>query len=173
MKYFYITLVLFLLIMDKSNAQQITALDWTKTDCIGKSHHLFDLLNKGYLVITEYVMLDCQPCITAANSIEKMKISLDKLYRNKILYYTVGYNDKYSCTELLKWKSENNVSSTVLTNGFNEVSYYGGMGMPTFVILKGKDHRVIYTKKGVLNIKTIEKIIHNSMNSKTKEIIKK
>lgn len=46
------------------------------------------------------------------------------------------------------WATSQNILATaVFDKGSSDVSYYGGMGMPTIVVL-GKGHRVTYKKKG-------------------------
>lgn len=128
---------------------QTTAQDWTKNDCDGNPHHLFAELNAGQVIIIEYVMLDCAPCVTAANGLKAVYTNFNTSNPGKVKSYSIGFIDSYTCAELQSWKSSNNLShTTMLPNGASDVAYYGGMGMPTIVVLGGPYHKVFYKKLG-------------------------
>lgn len=128
---------------------QTTAQDWTKNDCDGNSHHLFAELNAGNVIILEYVMMDCAPCITAANGLKPVYNQFNSSHPGKVKSYSIGFTDTYTCTQLQNWKSTNNLShTTMFPTGASDVSYYGGMGMPTIVVVGGPFHKVFYKKQG-------------------------
>lgn len=128
---------------------QTTAQDWTKNDCDGNSHHLFAELNAGSVIILEYVMMDCAPCITAANGLKPIYNQFNSSHPGKVKSYSIGFSDTYTCTQLQNWKSTNNLShTTMFPTGASDVSYYGGMGMPTIVVVGGPFHKVFYKKQG-------------------------
>ena len=53
---------------------QTTALDFTLPDCDGVSHHLFDELDQGKVVILEFAMIpSCQPCISAGGVLQQIR----------------------------------------------------------------------------------------------------
>ena len=129
---------------------QTTAMDWTKTDCnSGTEHHLFDDLDNGFVIVQEYVMMNCTPCITGGNGLKTLVAPYNTTHPGKIKLYQTSYNNTTSCTTMNNWASTNNFTgSSVFTMGSTEVNYYGGMGMPTIVIMGGASHRVFYTKQG-------------------------
>lgn len=128
---------------------QTTAQDWTKNDCDGNPHHLFAELNAGEVIIIQYVMLECTPCTTAANGLKAVYNNFNTSHPGKVKSYSIAFNDTYTCAELQNWKTAYNLSHTTLfTNGSSDVAYYGGMGMPTIVVLGGPYHNVFYKKLG-------------------------
>jgi hypothetical protein len=62
--------------------------------------------------------------------------------------YTIGYDDNYTCTQINAWKNANNFTNTAFAGGGAQVSYYGGMGMPTIVVVGGPAHQVLYNNQG-------------------------
>jgi hypothetical protein len=146
MKYFILSCVL---LASLSLQAQTTAQDWTKNDCDGNPHHLFAELNAGQVIIVEYVMLDCAPCVTAANGLKAVYNNFNTSHPGKVKSYSIGFIDSYTCADLQSWKTTNNLShTTMFPNGASDVAYYGGMGMPTIVVLGGPYHKVFYKKLG-------------------------
>ncbi len=136
---------------------QTIASAWTKTDCAGTEHILFDDLDAGKAVIMEIIMpVDCAPCITAANLMEPVVASYNALYDNRVVWYTFGFDDSYSCTEMDAWKTDNAIPcDAVFTEGADLISYYGGMGMPTIVIAGRDTHGVYFNKFGFVPADTV------------------
>ncbi|HRP88412.1 MAG TPA: hypothetical protein PKX92_00090 [Edaphocola sp.] len=116
----------------------------------GKHIKLWNLLDSGYVIIHEYFMVDCRPCITAGKGLEKIVTSLKEKYPGKVYYFQTAYDNKTTAKQALKWVKENNFNpDAVFVKGANEVAFYGGMGMPTIVVLgDGKRHKGFYKKQG-------------------------
>lgn len=116
---------------------QTTAMDFHRMDCNGNMQHLFADLDAGNAVILEFFMNNCSPCVTAGSKLEAMKADLLAEYPGMIKAYTFGFTNSYSCTTVANWVSNNGFTSVPLDSGAAQVSYYGGFGMPTIVILGG------------------------------------
>lgn len=129
---------------------QTTAMDWTKTDCnSGTEHHLFSDLDNGFVIVQEYVMMNCMPCITGGNGLKALVAPYNSTHPGKIKLYQTSFNNTTDCTTMNNWASTNGFTgSSLFTMGSSEVNYYGGMGMPTIVIMGGASHRVFYIKQG-------------------------
>lgn len=156
MKYFLLAIIL-LGAASFSNAQT-TAEDFTKTDCESVEYNLFDALDTGSVVVMEIVMLDgCLPCITAAHLMEPVIDEYNLNYENRILWFTMGYNDSYSCDELIAWKNANEIGCDAqFVEGADQAEYYGGVGMPTIIIIGRNTHQVYYIKFGFIPSDTVE-----------------
>ncbi|MBX7204412.1 MAG: T9SS type A sorting domain-containing protein [Bacteroidia bacterium] len=128
---------------------QTTVQNFTKNDCNGNPHDLFAELNSGKVIILEYVMMNCAPCVTAGNGLKSIKADYAVSHPGKVELYAIGYDNSYTCADMNNWKNSNNLSShTVFTEGDSDVNYYGGMGMPTIVIAGGWGHQLFYKKLG-------------------------
>ncbi len=127
---------------------QTTALDFTADDCDGMPHNLFSELDAGNAVILELVMMGCQPCVDAAHSIT------DNVLPNvsdpaRVKYYSIGYTNSINCTQINNWKNTNGFTHQVFAGMSAQTTYYGGMGMPTIVVLGGgSSHGVYYAELG-------------------------
>lgn len=153
------TILAFALLLTCSLQAQITvAEDWSQVDCDGTDHNLFSTLDTGAVVVMEIVMLDgCMPCINTALLIGPVIDSYNALYENRIKYYTFGYNDTYSCDDLLAWKIENEITCHAqFVEGEEIGNYYGGMGMPTIVVVGRNTHQVYFNQFGFVHSDTIE-----------------
>ena len=116
---------------------QTTAMNFNRPDCNGNMRHLFDDLDAGNAVIIEFFMQSCSSCIEAGDALEAMKTDLLAQFPGKIKSYAIGYNNTYSCSSNANWVSSNSYTSIPMDSGATQVAYYGGMGMPTIVILGG------------------------------------
>ncbi len=123
---------------------QTTAMDFNRMDCNGNMQHLFADLDAGNAVILEFFMQNCTPCITAGNKLEPMKADLLAEFPGKIKSYAIGFNNSYTCQSNANWVANNGFTSIPMDSGAAQVAYYGGMGMPTIVILGGgTNHSVL------------------------------
>jgi hypothetical protein len=129
---------------------QTTAMDWTRTECVtGQSHHLFSELDSGYVVILEFVMMSCAPCIGASHGIDNIRAPFEQSHPGKVRAYAVGFTNSTTCAQMINWKTVNNITHKIFEKGAAEVTYYGGMGMPTIVVLGGgTQHKVYYSNQG-------------------------
>lgn len=126
---------------------QTTALDFTANDCDGTAHHLFADLEAGNAVIIDLVMMGCQPCVTASHGITDNVIP-NTSDPSRVKFYSIGYTNSINCTQIGAWKTTNGFMHPVFAGMSAQTTYYGGMGMPTIVILGGADHGVFHTQQG-------------------------
>ncbi len=68
--------ILFIFLYSASVYSQATAMDVEQNDCDGAYHHLFAELDAGNVIILDYVMLNCAPCILGTQSSGKHHGSL-------------------------------------------------------------------------------------------------
>lgn len=130
--------------MTISRAQ--TAMQLTGSDCNGVNHNLFSDLDSGRAVILFFFMDNCGSCPPPAQKIQSMTTNLLKRYPGKIKGYVMPYNNSTTCTATKSWVSNNNLSFYIpYDSGAVQVANYGGFGMPTVVLVGGKDHRVIFS----------------------------
>jgi hypothetical protein len=125
---------------------QTTAMDFNKRDCNGQSHHLFADLDSGKLAVLFYFMPSCGSCPPPAKKIQTLTNNLLKRYPGKIKAYAMPFNNTTKCTDVSDWVSSNYLNMYIpLDSGANQVAHYGGFGMPTVVLVGGKDHRVMFS----------------------------
>lgn len=127
---------------------QTTALDFTANDCNGISHSLFSELEAGNAVIIELVMMGCQPCVTASESITANVIP-NVSDASRVKFYSIGFTNNITCTQMNDWKNTNAFTHTVLAGMSAQTTHYGGMGMPTIAVVGGgSTHGVYYSEQG-------------------------
>lgn len=127
---------------------QTTALDFTANDCGGTPHTLFTELDEGYAVIIDLVMMGCAPCVTASHGITDNVIP-NTTDPGRVKFYSIGYTNSISCSQMNSWQGTNGFTHPVFAGMSAQTTYYGGMGMPTIVVLGGgSTHTVYYSEQG-------------------------
>lgn len=156
-------LLLFLCIAFIANVYaQTTAQDWTKIDCNGNKHHLYADLEAGKAVVLFFYMPNCGSCPPPAKKIQSMVSNVLKKYPDRVAGYVFPYKNAIQCPDVSSWVSGNGLSFfTPLDSGVSQLAYYGGFGMPTVVLLGGKNHRVMFSDVGFTNEDTT--IMRDSM----------
>jgi len=122
---------------------QTTAMDFMANDCNGVPQHLFADLDEGNAVILEFFMLNCGSCPVAGHKLEALKETLLTQYPGKIKSYSIGFSNSYTCTQISNWVTTNGFTSIPMSGGGAQVAHYGGMGMPTVVILGGGTEHLV------------------------------
>ena len=125
------------------SSAQTTGMDFFRTDCNGNMQHLFADLDSGNAVILEFFMLSCAPCVVAGNALEPLKSTLLTEFPGKIKSYAIGFSNTYTCSSINSWVTTNAFTSVPMDSGGLQVAYYGGMGMPTVVVLCGASHAIL------------------------------
>lgn len=126
-------------------------LRWSKKDLFkGREYDLYNQMDSGFVIVHEYVMMSCRPCITAGKGLEKIVNSLRKLHPGRIRYFQTVFEDETDAATMKKWVKDNGFTpDAVFIKGAKEVEFYGGMGMPTILVLGGgKRHKGYYKRLG-------------------------
>jgi hypothetical protein len=126
---------------------QTTGLDFTANDCDGAPHQLFADLDAGNAVIIDLVMMNCQPCVTASHGITDDVIP-NTSDPSRVKFYSIGYTNSITCSQMNTWKTTNGFTHPVFAGMSAQTTYYGGMGMPTVIVLGGGAHTVFYNELG-------------------------
>ena len=126
---------------------QITATDFTATDCNGNQHNLFDQLDSDKVVIIAWVM-PCSACVGPADEAYKQFQTFQGTHPGRVLYYVVDDYANSSCTDLKNWASSIGVTNpTALFSSLDiTMSDYGTDGMPKVVVLANATHRVLFNE---------------------------
>lgn len=123
-------------------------MDFDQADCDGVQHHLFSELDAGKVVVLDFIMLNCAPCIVATSSLEQIVKPYQSTHPGRVVIYSFGFLNAYTCPQLKAWVSNNDFTHTIFSGGEAQVNYYGGMGMPTFVVLGSNERKVYYNSYG-------------------------
>lgn len=126
---------------------QTTALDFTADDCAHVSHNLFSELDAGNAVILEFVMMGCQPCVTACTSLTN-DVLPNVSDPSRVKLYSIGFTNAITCLQMNDWKTTNGFTHSVFAGMSAQTTHYGGMGMPTIAVLGGSEHTVFYSQQG-------------------------
>ncbi len=74
------------------------------------------------------------------------------------------FNNSSSCSSVQSWISTNKLTMyTGLDSGKQQVAHYGGFGMPTVVLVGGRDHKVLFSTLGFSTSDTI--VMRDSMDA--------
>jgi hypothetical protein len=139
-------LVLSVLLAAQNLRAQTTGLDFTATDCDGTPHHLFAELDAGNVVVMDLVMMACSGCIVATQALSAQVVPTTN-DPSRVRFYSIGYEDPITCDQILAWRADHGWDHPVFAGMAEQAAYYGGMGMPTIIVL-GPDHAVYYLHLG-------------------------
>lgn len=141
-------LLLPILLAATTSHSQSVAMDFNMSDCDGNMHHLFSHLDSGYVVILEFFMTSCNPCIEAGQHLEELRNDLIAEHGNWIKFYHFAYSNSYDCSTVANWVDSYGFTSVPFDSGALQVAYYGGFGMPTIAVVAGSSHQVLFKKIG-------------------------
>lgn len=158
--------VLALLFNNELFSQTQTAVQFSGKDCNGVSQDLYADLDAGYIVFLHFFMPNCTMCPPSAKTLQSFGTNLMKNSSAKIKGYAMPFSQT-DCVNTSTWVSSNGLSLyTPYGSGASQLPSYGGFGMPTVVVVGGKDHRVLYSslsfsKKDTLMIRdSIYKVLN-------------
>jgi type IX secretion system substrate protein len=123
------------------------AMDFNQFDCAGAEHSLFSELDAGDVVLLEFAM-NCQACENARTALESVEAEFAESRPGKFRIYVMSYTNSTNCTKMSAWPVVKNHESPSFVGVADQLDYYGGFGMPTLVLVAGKDHKVIYNRTG-------------------------
>ncbi len=93
--------------------------------------------------------MNCGTCISAAYYMDEINLDYAASDPGKLKFFLIDWNASFTCASIISWAS--GLSCLTFLDGYDEFNYYGGMGMPTIVVLGGNDHHVYYNKLGYNN----------------------
>ena len=75
-------------------------------------------------------------------------MNVNDTYPDMVKGYAFPFNNSTTCTYASSWVTSNGLSFyTPMDSGADQVANYGGFGMPTVVLLGGRDHRMMYVSQ--------------------------
>ena len=160
------TLCLAIAFITSISSAQTTAMDFNMNDCNGTMHNLYSELDQEKVVILEFFMTNCNPCITAGNGLNTMRENLLVQYPGQVLFFQFPFNNSTNCTVVSDWVTSHGYNSVAFDSGAAQVAYYGGFGMPTVVVVAGSSYEVLYNELGFTTKDTqnIAMSIHDFFN---------
>ena len=155
MKKFYFLSFALSLILNFSSAQN-TAMQFNGFDCNDNAIDLFADLDAGKAVILHFFMPNCGSCIPVAQKMQAMSQTINSSYPGMVKGFAFPFQNSTTCSYTSTWVSSNNLSTLYapVDSGATQVSYYGGFGMPTVVVLGGTDHQVLFTTQNFVTSDT-------------------
>jgi thiol-disulfide isomerase/thioredoxin len=145
---FLLVLCIKTLVVFHAGAQEY-AMDFVQTDCKGVEHHLYSELDAGKVIVLDFVMLGCAPCIWATKDMDTIVSSYASAHPGRVSIYAFSYENTHTCEQMFEWRATGGFSDvTLFTQGAEMVTYYGGMGMPTIVVTGSSMHKVFYNGFG-------------------------
>lgn len=126
---------------------QTTAMQFTGADCNGNAVDLFADLDAGKCVILFYYMPNCNSCPPPAQQIQAMANNITMNHPGMVKGYAFPFQNSTTCAYSSTWVSSNGLSGlfSPMDKGATQVAYYGGFGMPTVVLVGGKDHKILFS----------------------------
>lgn len=154
----------FLLFFFASLQAQVTAPDFTATDCNGVSHNLYSTLNTGKVIVLDWVM-PCGACVgpslTAYNIVQSYT-------SGNVLHYLIDDAGNTSCSTLSGWATNNGIGNNRTTFSTSAIveNNYGGTGMPHIVVV-GPNHTIYFNgfNSGAGNATSIQNAINSALSS--------
>lgn len=149
-------LLAFLLVANFTTKAQ-TAMQLSGPDCNGVNHDLYADLDAGKAVLLHFFMPNCGSCVTPAKQIQKMANNILKTYPGMITGYAMPDNNTTDCNVTASWVTSNSLNLYApFDSGAAQVAHYGGFGMPTIVLLGGKNHRTMFVTQSYSPADTLE-----------------
>lgn len=153
----YILVVLLIFSSTLVTTAQTKAKQFSGSDCNGNAVDLFADLDSGIAVILHFYMPSCGSCPPPAKKIQAMAMNLLKTYPEKIKAYAFPFENTTNCAYSSSWTSSNGLDLYhPMDSGEDHVAHYGGFGMPTIVLLGGKDHQVLFSTMSFSTSDTLE-----------------
>jgi hypothetical protein len=127
---------------------QTTATDFTTDDCNGVSHHLFNELDAGNVIVISFVMpcaTDCEAySLPAYYAVQEFATT----HPGRVHFYLADDYGTTACATLNNFASNNMPVSTIFSSPSVIMTDYSalGTGMPKVVVLGGSDHHIYYNQ---------------------------
>ena len=136
----------FCLLFGANLLAQTTATNFVTNDCNGVTHHLFDSLDAGNVIVIAWVM-PCAPCATDAMPAYSAAQSFSSSHPERVHFYMADDYANTSCSSLSSWGNNNNMpNSTFFSTSDINMNDYGTHGMPKVVVLGGTNHTIYFNQ---------------------------
>ena len=147
-------------------AQTTTATDFTTDDCNGVSHHLFDELDNGNVIVIAWVM----PCLTCATYGLPAYTAVQTFATSdsgRVHFYMADDNGTTACSTITNWAiAEVMPLSTTFSSSDIDMTDYGDYGMPKVVVLGGNDHHIYYNNNdNKITFLSVQAAINDALNA--------
>lgn len=141
------TIVLMLFCAIATLQAQTKATQFSGKDCKGNAVDMFADMDAGKIIIMHFFMPNCGSCPPPAKKIQAMANKINASHPGMVKGYAFPFQNSTDCSYASSWVSSNSLSTlyTPVTGGANILAYYGGFGMPTVVVIGGKDHKVLFS----------------------------
>ena len=160
----YILKSLLVLFVANISFAQTTATDFTTNDCNGASHHLFDELDNGDVIVIAWVM-PCGPCETYSLPAYSAVQTFATSHPGRVHFYIADDYGTTACGTLNNFASNMPVS-TIFSSSDVNMSDYGAYGMPKVVVLGGSDHYIYFNKnENKINFSGVQTAIDSALNN--------
>ena len=162
----YILKSLLVIFVANVSFAQTTATDFTTNDCNGVSHHLFDELDNGNVVVISWVM-PCSPCATYSLPAYSAVQSFATSHPGRVHFYIADDYANSTCSSLSGWGNNYNMSnSTFFSSSAVNMNGYGVAGMPKVVVLGGLDHHIYFNENdNKINFSDVQIAIDSALNN--------
>ena len=165
----YILKSLLVLFVSNVSFAQTTATDFTTNDCNGVSHHLFDELDNGNVVVISWVM-PCSPCATYSLPAYSAVQSFASSHPGRVYFYIAddALSPIYgSCSSLPTWGNSNSMPNSIFFQSADvNMNGYGVSGMPKVVVLGGTDHHIYFNENdNKINFSDVQIAIDSALNN--------
>lgn len=142
----YILRSLLLLFVANISFAQTTATDFITNDCNGISHHLFNELDAGNVIVICWVM-PCNPCATYAEYASDAVESFATSHPGRVKYYLADDYANSTCSNLTGWALNYNIAADAFFSDTDlDMLDYGTIGMPKVVVLGKNTHTIYYNE---------------------------
>ena len=145
---------------------QTTATDFNTNDCNGVTHHLFDSLDAGNVIVIAWVM-PCGGCATYGLPAYSAVQSFGTSHPGQVSFYLVDDFANTNCATLTNWGNSNNMPlNTTFSSSDISMSDYGTNGMPKVVVLGGNDHHIYYNNNdNKITFPSVQAAINDALNA--------
>jgi hypothetical protein len=145
---------------------QMTATDFTATDCSGDTHHLFSELDSAKVVILVWVM-PCPVCSAPVKTAFDTAQSFGLAYPGRVEFYIVDDLGNTDCSTLENWVTLQGIHCIAFSDSTIRTTDYGALGMPKTVVLGGANHAVYYVENNAVNGHALHNAIDSALTTVT------
>lgn len=158
-------LLIFSLTCSLTKAQQSLAQNWTKSDCSGNSHTLFDYLDSNKVVVMEFGM-GCSSCTDAAGDLSSFKKQYNLSHPGKVKFFYMDFWPGHTCSIGVNTMLGSYSFDAGFENCGSDLTYYTSANpMTLIVIAAGYSREVIYNVKKYIYYQSDSTSIKNAINS--------